>query len=121
MKKKRRSEAARLGCINQLVLMGILWGIFVGFNTLVRKYAPHLEFRLGQVSVLGFALAAAELFVAWWVSLRFTNWLLGEKLARAIAKEEEELERLEAEEAARKAAAAAAAAVVEAEAAKEEQ
>lgn len=119
MRKKRKSEAARLGCIKQLVLMGLLWGIFVGFNTLVRKYAPHLEFRLGQVSVLGFALAAAELFVAWWVSLRFTNWLLGEKLARAIAKEEAELERLEAEEAARKAAAAAAA--VEAEAAKEGQ
>lgn len=115
LRRKRKSEAARLGCIKQLMLMGLLWGIFVAFNTVVRKYAPHLEFRIGQVSVMGFALAAAELFVAWWVSLRFTNWLLGEKLARAIAKEEEELERLEAEEAARKAAAA----VVEAEAAKE--
>ncbi len=116
MRKKRRSEAARLGCIKQLMLMGILWGIFVGFNTMVRKYAPSMEFRLGQVSVMGFALAAAELFVAWWVSLKFTNWLLGEKLARAIVKEEEELERLEAEEAARKALAAA----VQVEAAKED-
>ncbi len=117
LRKKRKSEVARLGCIKQLMLMGLLWGIFVGFNTLVRKFAPSLEFRLGQVSVLGFALAAAELIVAWWVSLKFTNWFLGKKLARAIAREEEELERLEAEEAARKAAAA----VVEAEATKEDQ
>lgn len=117
MRKKRRSEAARLGCFKQLLLMGLLWGIFVGFNTVVRKYAPSMEFRLGQVSVMGFAIAAAELFVAWWVSLKFTNWLLGKKLARAIAKEEEELERLEAEDAARKALAAA----IQVEAAKEEQ
>ena len=117
MRKKRKSEAARLGCIRQLMLMGLLWGIFVGFNTLTRKFAPSLEFRLGQVSVIGFALAAAELIVAWWVSLKFTNWLLAEKLARAIAKEEEERERLEAERAAKQALPV----VIESEAAKEEQ
>lgn len=122
MGKKRRSEAARLGCIRQLMLLGLLWGLFVVFNTVVRKYAPSLEFRLGQVSVMGFALAAAELIVAWWVSLKFTNWLLAEKLARAIAKEEAELERLEAEAAAKKALAEAAKAeAVQAEAEKEGQ
>ena len=122
MGKKRRSEAARLGCIRQLMLLGLLWGLFVVFNTVVRKYAPSLEFRLGQVSVMGFVLAAAELIVAWWVSLKFTNWLLAEKLALAIAKEEAELERLEAEAAAKKALAEAAKAeAVQAEAEKEGQ
>lgn len=116
VKKRRRPEAPRLGCFKQLLLMGLLWGIFVGFNTVVRKFAPSLEFRIGQISVMGFVLAAAELIVAWWVSLKIANAVMNGMIARAEARDEQ-MERLEAEEAARKAAAA----VVEAEAAKEEQ
>ena len=101
-KRKRVSMAERLGCVRQLVLMGLLWGIFVGFNTLTRMFAPHLEFRLGQISVIGFVLAIAELLIAWWVSLKITNAAMGGMIARAVAREEEmaRLEAAKAEEAA---------------------
>jgi Zn-dependent protease with chaperone function len=102
VKRRRTSVAARLGCVRQLVLLGLLWGIFVAFNTVVRKFAPSLEFRLGQVSVVGFVLSAVELFVAWWISLKITNAAMGGMLARAVAREEEmaRLEAAKAEEAA---------------------
>jgi len=117
VKKRRRPEAPRLGCFKQLLLMGLLWGIFVGFNTVVRKVAPSLEFRIGQISVMGFALAAAELIVAWWVSLKIANAVMNGMIARAEARDEQ-MERIEAEEAAKRQALAEA---VQAEAAKEEQ
>ena len=115
-KRKRVSMAERLGCVRQLVLMGLLWGIFVGFNTLTRMFAPHLEFRIGQISVIGFVLAIAELLIAWWVSLKLTNAAMGGMIARAQAREAERA-RLEEEAAASEAPPV----IVEAEAGKEEQ
>lgn len=98
MKGRRSSAAARLGCLRQFLLLAILWGVFVAFNTLTRRFAPSLELRLGQISVTAFAVSAAELFVAWWISLRVTNAAMNRMIARALAREEEQ-ERLEALEA----------------------
>ncbi len=102
VKGRRSSAAARLGCLRQFLMLAILWGIFVAFNALTRKFVPSLELRLGQISVMAFAVSAAELFVAWWISLKATNAVMNSLIARAVAKEEER-ERLEAEEAARRA------------------
>ncbi len=85
------------------MLMGLMWGIFVGLNVLTREFAPDMEFRIGQISVLGFALAVAELLVAWWISLKITNGTMNSMIARAEAREEE-MARLDAEEAAKMAA-----------------
>lgn len=90
--------AARLGCMRQFMLLAILWGLFVAFNTVTRMFAPSLELRLGQISVMSFAVSAAELFAAWWIGLRATNALMNSMIDRAVAREEERA-RLEAEEA----------------------
>ncbi len=90
--------AARLGCMRQFMLLAIFWGLFVAFNTVTRMFAPSLELRLGQISVMSFAVSAAELFAAWWIGLRATNALMNSMIDRAVAREEERA-RLEAEEA----------------------
>lgn len=81
--------------MRQFLLLAILWGVFVAFNVLTRRFAPDLELRIGQISVTAFAVSAAELFAAWWISLRVTNAVMNRLIARAVAREEE-LERLEA-------------------------
>ena len=100
VKGRRSSAAARLGCLRQFLMLGILWGIFVAINTMTRKFAPSLELRLGQISVMAFAVSAVELFAAWWISLRLTNAAMNSLIARAVAREEER-DRLEAEESAK--------------------
>ena len=98
MKGRRSSVAARLGCMRQFLLLAILWGLFVAFNTVTRMFAPSLELRLGQITVMSFAVSAAELFAAWWISLRVTNAFMNSLIDRAVAREEERA-RLEVEEA----------------------
>ena len=82
------------------MLIGLLWGIFVGLNALLRVVAPGLEFKMGQVSITAVVLSIVELVAAWWVSLKVTNGLLNPLIARARAREEEKARR-EEEEAAR--------------------
>lgn len=100
MARKGVPLSERLGCIRIFMLIGLLWGIFVGLNALVRFVAPGLEFKMGQVSITAVVLSIAELVAAWWISLKFTNAILNPLIARARAREEEKARR-EEEEAAR--------------------
>ena len=100
MARKGVPLSERLGCIRIFMLIGLLRGIFVGLNALLRVVAPGLEFKMGQVSITAVVLSIAELVAAWWISLKFTNAILNPLIARARAREEEKARR-EEEEAAR--------------------
>ena len=100
MARKGVPLSERLGCIRIFMLIGLLWGIFVGLNALLRVVAPGLEFKMGQVSITAVVLSIVELVAAWWVSLKFANAILNPLIDRARVREAER-ERREEEEAAR--------------------